>query len=656
VSVTVGGHVFTAAPLDLSSIPETGLQVEIPGSPAKVLVPPSIFDGLNVTSAAVVVGALDPSMLPEMNTASGEEPVAVKGVVLAEIVALGGEKLSVSGLAEPILITLPVTDEGGMECAYWDEENYQWSSYGVVTRLEGGSVVCEVTHLSFFGGIVRGFSGAIECSQLSLLNKEAIAMIPKGGWFYSKGAMIFWSCLFVLLLTFAGGAYVDRTSRWNGSVCDEYFLISMEEEPEDDNQEGGEEEEELAQRGFLMRACCGVAACFCGIWQCMKESRSLGEALDDICSAFCDQFSNIRNCCESICEVCECCTEDATEHGGRIVVLLNRIMSSLVLSSARRQASARLRVSADDVAFMMEDEDLPEVIQMRQERIAQGLRTAHERRVANEEANAEPSEKATTSRDQNMEDAWGNIHDQVVDTFDAHFSAAASFRRLPCAIANLFLVQNPFGACLVRSFLMSCKMRALFFTVDIFGALMIGTVLYSATGPVTGKEADPACKAPTEFAEQLGRFLAIGVVSMLFAGFPPYVLATLHSRSFMRLPYRNCPEWKRKLRVWFVKDCIVWVFSICYLLFCTFFICLFLANTTEIGHEGWGFSMGISLFQDLVFFPAVVAITIPVLAIFATCIVSCVSKTTRSEMVKKKQMEFAQKVLNRKMLPSAVSI
>jgi len=50
------------------------------------------------------------------------------------------------------------------------------------TPAAAGQLVCASSHLTLFGGIVKGFIAAFECSQASLLSSEGISQIVQTDW------------------------------------------------------------------------------------------------------------------------------------------------------------------------------------------------------------------------------------------------------------------------------------------------------------------------------------------------------------------------------------------------------------------------------------------------------------------------------------------
>merc|ERR1719188_1166738 len=100
----------------------------------------------------------------------------------------------------------------------------------------------------------------------------------------------------------------------------------------------------------------------------------------------------------------------------------------------------------------------------------------------------------------------------------------------------------------------------------------------------------------------------IGVASALIATLPAVLLSRVHQRTFIRMEYEDCEEWKRRLRKWRNQDRFIWVCGILYSVFCAHFIMLFFASVVPDDQIGWIISGVISLSEDLILVPIGTAI------------------------------------------------
>lgn len=67
-----------------------------------------------------------------------------------------GSALEMKSLRKPMVVVMKLTgQEGNATCAYWDEDEYRWSTEGVTALGTTNSELrCETTHLSIFGAVL----------------------------------------------------------------------------------------------------------------------------------------------------------------------------------------------------------------------------------------------------------------------------------------------------------------------------------------------------------------------------------------------------------------------------------------------------------------------------------------------------------------------
>ncbi|CAK0849116.1 unnamed protein product, partial [Prorocentrum cordatum] len=161
-----------------------------------IRLPTSLFDALGVESVLAVVAEVPPSAVPA--GAGGSEVEGVISITLKSKV--DGSTLSVTGLANPILIDLPNVSSG-LVCGYFDEDAMEWTSEGVATTPLGtdGTLRCAVTHLTLFGAILKGFLSELECSQVTLLSAESYGELWTLDWSDSVGSVMLHAVLFMYL-------------------------------------------------------------------------------------------------------------------------------------------------------------------------------------------------------------------------------------------------------------------------------------------------------------------------------------------------------------------------------------------------------------------------------------------------------------------------
>lgn len=648
--------------------------------------PASFFADVGVQDAVMVVTVFDPSEAAAMQRSSSSgtgtsasPPLEVKAAMNINVASLAGDRISVNGLQEPISIAMPVNASDGMECAYWDEQQLVWSTEGMLPAGSSadGLLVCKTTHLSLFGAIIRGFISSFECSQVGLLNAEAISRIFEGDWWLSTGAIMLWILVAVELGGIALGFSLDIGRRRQGKCHDEFFLMpasdSGEEDPpevEDNSKnekgEGAEKEDqeqdegEQAKRGAIAAVgCCLISACCCIIaWA--RESSALRDALDDILGNYIQNFSEIRDTLESLWEGLGCCGDvTGVEEGTCTFLVVNRMMKTLVLSNARRQASASLLVADDDLAFVLEDEDVNDVLVSRKEYNRSPTDSSPAAIVAVAPGQAEMLEadasavgsqapggdaqilvRQRSNKAVGREAVWGKLHDRANEHVQRHMLETGSWRSLHCAVFRLFLVQNPFGAAMVYSAFMPSSLRFFLFSLEQIGALMLGTVFFSSTGGVQGRRQRANCGgSDVQLGEQMGRLAAIGLASLFIAGIPVSILGSLHQRSIKRVPYEGSEAWQKQLRAWRIQDRIIWCMGSLYAGFSLFFMCLFLSNVSDQDSLNWAISSLIALGQCIILVPLCMSLFVPLFAAVTLRIVSCMAKQPKEELIRQRHLE-----------------
>uniref|UniRef100_A0A7S4W9E0 GAIN-B domain-containing protein n=1 Tax=Alexandrium monilatum TaxID=311494 RepID=A0A7S4W9E0_9DINO len=390
-TASIPGATVTAAKLNAAVAAQQGgsLSVSVEGTTVGVVVPVATFASLNKSSLALVVTAFDASSTAVDPGAAGPSSGAsgggagaprpkVASVVRANLVDLGdGSRLRVAGLSEPIKIVFAVNRTAGLECAYWDAQRGDWSSEGLSMSSSsklGEPMVCETTHLSLFAAIWRGMASSVTCSQLSLLNAEAIREVGNTDWLIISGAITLWSVIEVSLITVCLGVCIDRVGR-RKHWTDEHFLLPLNLEVEKAAEEGKEADEtdeaEGGEQAAKASACCvaGVPCCCCISW--CRESSALRDVVDEIMSNWFENFSEVRDLVESLYEALVLPDESHEVAGGHAFIVAYKAMSHLLVSIAMAEVASTTHTSPDAVAFIAEDENLVEVLAQRQERLSE---------------------------------------------------------------------------------------------------------------------------------------------------------------------------------------------------------------------------------------------------------------------------------------------
>merc|ERR1712032_885262 len=104
--------------------------------------------------------------------------------------------------------------------------------------------------------------------------------------------------------------------------------------------------------------------------------------------------------------------------------------------------------------------------------------------------------------------------------------------------------------------------------------------------------------------------IAVGVCSVLAATIPVLLISTLHVREFLTFREVNSPKWRKQLWSWRIQDCIVWLVTLSYSLFCLFFVVLFVANVDETGGTMWLKAFSIGCMKKFVIVPLILSVVL----------------------------------------------
>lgn len=221
----------------------------------------------------------------------------------------------------------------------------------------------------------------------------------------------------------------------------------------------------------------------------------------------------------------------------------------------------------------------------------------------------------------NKREAWLVLHHEISEGLQQQSNLFTRNKGLCRMICSVFMVQNPFVSSLLFSPLMSSKMRALFLAMDVLGTLALSVLFFQASGSIKGKaslvrsnQCSTGALVQSALAFRIGRLLAIATGSVIISGIPVSLIGSLHNRDFRLLEYEGSPAWNRQLRRWEIQDRVLWTLGSLYVLFCTFYIAVFLANVSAKDHREWTLGLVLAISQLCLIVPVVVSGTIPTLA------------------------------------------
>lgn len=272
-------------------------------------------------------------------------------------------------------------------------------------------------------------------------------------------------------------------------------------------------------------------------------------------------------------------------------LLTNHFIASMLRSHIRRQISASMLQSQDDVNFLL-----------------RSLEPSDAKKVGH---------GCVVSAPKVFSNYAGEISrlERVRRQFESEVVKLSKLRprALLRGMTQRLLMQGPLGT-LAYSIFMPSGMQVLLVMSQMLGALMASTFFLQKEN--CGESAAQLGVAEL-MGQELGKLLAVSFGSVLLAACPVKVLATLHKRKFKRYADEAvcCQDRVRQLRVWEVQDTAFWILGICYLCFCILFISLFLANAPKTSRKEWLLSSCWSLLVDTAILPFVLAVTLPLLCV-----------------------------------------
>lgn len=571
--------------------------VQLRAGGAELAIPNATVAGLDGAAAALLT-VLEPELIEGVMQPPGE----ISSLLNINIFSGSDEKLKVAGVAEPFLVTVP---EGNVtDCLYWHEGRREWLPDGIsIVERANGTLTFATTHLTLFAAIVRGFVNAILCAQLGLLSRDGVAAVFEGDWFLGPFALLFWGILAALLAVCFRSCWLDRLPghAWN----DEWFLVPMDNAKE-------EAALQAPVEGVSSRMA-ATGTCLC----CLGSGSILREALDDICSRWCAYFGEARDLLEAVCSEVEL---HAGLGEGPLMAVSTTVLGSLIAGNARRQAAYALGLSTDIVSFVLEDPDLGEVLG---------------------EAASSSVLASKDPRHLRMK-AWLHLHQQILQEIDRYWDDTGRWCAVPSGAWKIFVAVNPLASVFLRCRLLPHSMRVLLYSCELLGALTLAALFYDASGLAFSKRASRECGDDLPVWENLGRLLAITAGSLLLAELPVSLIASLHDRSFQKLPWEGCPEWRRRLQVWAAQDRILWASGLLYCGFCCTFIVLFLANVAPDDLPNWGVGTLVQLLEEMVAIPLAVGLAVPLLATAALRLQSRCRRRAVREVLRERREQRAR--------------
>lgn len=606
------------------SVDGQDMEIKLPVGALSSLFPGQLGDLQLVMALDTSQGGGGAKKLPSGTGNSLEDGV---GQLLIELQLPGGVA-NVSGLAEPIALTLPTAFDDSLTCAFWDEKAKRWSTEGVRVNPNsepGGPLWCDTFHLSLFGAILKGIVSTLLCANFEMLTSKAMAELFKGDWYASIASILMWLLLTGLGACFIGAAHTDRKRQRQFHFRDEFFLVERRPAPSPEeaveeghaagpvNKEASEgsvpskEQVEKAEKVGILTGCAA-----CGV--CLGSSDAFKEALDDIISSWCESFSQIREVLESLCEGLSCVSGEEAF----ILVMARHLSSHMLHLSAARLASWSTGLTNNVVSFVLDDQDFCAYLMDEHNQRAEEARNKPKQRKGSKSSSSDVPHVASRNGEwkacQTAREFWKMLYDEV-----GHYvlhQTTHTGNNFFKSVGLMLLSNNPFAELFFFDVFISCKQRVLAFCVDLMGALALSCMFFQASGMVRGKVrtnlADCGGEEDGHFGVKIGRFIVIALGSLFVAGGPVIILESLQTKGLTWIDGPPGSEpWQKQLKKWRIQERIFWVFGTSYLAFATFFILTFLANIGDEDVNDWFTAGWMTLLQDLIVVPVAMSLVIP---------------------------------------------
>eukprot|EP00929_Paragymnodinium_shiwhaense_P101376 TRINITY_DN64429_c0_g1_i2.p1 TRINITY_DN64429_c0_g1~~TRINITY_DN64429_c0_g1_i2.p1 ORF type:complete len:751 (-),score=161.68 TRINITY_DN64429_c0_g1_i2:142-2250(-) len=468
-------------------------------------------------------------------------------------------------MAEPIHITMPTPKANlseGTGCWSFDEAAGVWTNEGLYeVDLGDGSFTCATTHLTLFGAILlEAFAKALKCSNAKVLSKEGLDKIGDGFWWIRPAALVIWLLvgIHVVLLYVAWELDKDNAETWSDKL---FFTTESGHKPSE--------------------------------------------------SALADLKDDAREVYEKLKKETATLRDDWKTRYSFLGLMAYRLAIFVNFKVGKRVASASLNMAERDIHFF---EKTAKTRHRQSRRRSMRLSRADRASLA---ANGAASDLANNEA-QGVQQPAATEPEQHCDStmkftrlsnmVHAHIQkTTVDVATLPHWRIFLYSVEaaHPYPA--MMQFSLGCPrtIRALLFTAKVFGALMV-SALFFLTGAQDGTS-DPEC-TPGYPAEALVMIVVVGILASLFSSIPMAIMIALRKRDFVYVSSMEDRKVRTTLRMWWIKDTILWVLMSAYIAFCLLFLAAFHANVSEFDATKWLMAACVSIVKEVILVPLLLSL------------------------------------------------
>jgi len=481
-----------------------------------------------------------------------------------------GTELEIRNLSEPIVFSLPAKAESNGDttsptCAFWDEDASRWSMEGVMTLPSTSNEIwCSTTHLSIFGGIIQVLVGnlvqVLACSTAAaVFSAEGLRNLFRNQWPTEGPSLVSFTFLFVFLLSFLLSLLLDkRQHRYFPDKEKElvYWPIKKEEKEEPSvSQQLEEAEAKIGKKRCCSRNCKKILNRTCG-WSLWAIGLLFGY--------------------ENFAEV--------------VKELLFNAAVSMVDRCIQQIHAHRIGTSRDSLEAVA---GITKLLEENESRID----------------SSEPTRSVQAARQSLTEKEIKKQRDWTVDTF----LSSSVFLRLRL----LFPALHPYMENTRVSLFTSHVTRTTLIILKLMSAAATGALFFSSSA--SPPDADPDCEESEDIWQRMIQTATVGVLSAFLGDAVLFVLFFLQ----LQQPKAEL-EWTEEMkdryrRKWRCRSILFWTLSSLHIAICALYCLSFLANVTAKDAAEWLESCAMTLLQDLLLLPLLMAFVFAILATIAMC-------------------------------------
>lgn len=422
---------------------------------------------------------------------------------------------------------------------------------------------CSTTHLSIFGGIIEvlvaNLLQVLTCSTAAaVFSAEGLRNLFKSQWPTQTPSLVSFTFLFVFLLSFLLSLLLDkRQHRYFPEKEKELVCWPIKKEEKEEASVSQQLEEAEAKIG--QKRCC---------------SRSCKKNLNGICGWSLWAIGLLFGY-ENFAEV--------------VKELLFNAAVSVVDRCIQQIHAHRIGTSRDSL-----------------EAVAGITKLLEENKRID---SCEPTRSVQVARQSLTEKEIKKQRDWTVDTF----LSSSVFLRLRL----LFPALHPYVENTHVSLFTSHLTRTTLIILKLISAAATGALFFSSSA--SPPDADPDCKEPEDIWQRMIQTATVGVLSAFLGDVVLFILFFLQ----LQQPKAEL-EWTEEMkdryrRKWRYRSILFWMLSSLHIGICSLYCLSFLANVTATDAAEWLESCAMTLLQDLILLPLLMAFVFAILATIAMC-------------------------------------